>query len=106
MIDCPSSRQCSFNGNPYPLDLTDKMSWDAWDRARLQHMWSVSSGGRTLFMRFGGSGTSGTVDLVDIPSGKEIPLINYVGERHPVTPIVREDLVVAIEDSSLVGYRP
>lgn len=106
VIDCPSSRQCSFNGNPYPLDLTDKMSWDAWDRARLQHMWLVSSGGRTLFMRFGGSGTSGTVDLVDIPSGKEIPLINYVGERRPVTPIVREDLVVAIGGSSLVGYRP
>lgn len=106
VIDCPSRRQCSFNGNPSPLDLTHMMSGDSWDRARCQHMWSMSSDGRTLFMRFGGSGTSGAVDLVDIPSGKEIPLINYVGDRRPVTPIVREDLVIAIEGSSLVGYRP
>ena len=106
VIDCPSGRQCSFNGNPYPLDLTDKMSWDAWDRARLQHMWSVSSDGRTLFMRFRRAGISGAVDLVDIPSGKEILLINNTADQRPVTPIVREDLVIAIEGSSLVGYRP
>ena len=106
VIDCPSTRQCSFNGNPSPLDFTHRVGGNVWDKARLQHMWSVSSGGRTLFMRFGGSGISGTVDLVDIPSGKEIPLINYVGERRPVTPIVREDLIVAIGGSSLVGYRP
>ena len=106
VIDCPSRKQCSFNGTPSPLDLTHKMSWDAWDRARFQDKWSASSDGRTLFMRFRGPGISGTVDLVDIPSGKEIPLIKYVGDRRPVTPVVREDLVVAIEGSSLVGYRP
>ena len=106
VIDCPSRRQCSFNGNPSPLDLTNKMSGDVWDKARFQHMWSVSSDGRTLFMRFGGSGTSGAVDLVDIPSGKEIPLINDAAGRRTVTPIVRDDLVIAIEGSSLVGYRP
>ena len=106
VIDCPSRQECSFNGNPSPLDLTHKMSWDVRDRARFQHEWSLSSDGRTLFMRFGGSGTSGTVDLVDIPSGKEIPLINHAAGRRTVTPIVREDLVIAIEGSSLVGYRP
>ena len=106
VIDCPSRQECSFNGNPSPLDLTHKMSWDVRDRARFQDTWSVSSDGRTLFMRFGGSGTSGTVDLVDIPSGKEIPLINHAAGRRTVTPIVREDLVIAIEGSSLVGYRP
>ncbi|WP_423861339.1 hypothetical protein [Arachnia propionica] len=106
VIDCPSRRQCSFNGNPSPLDLAHSLGGNAWDRARFQHVWSLSSDGRTLFMRPRGPGISGTVDLVDIPSGKEIPLINYVGDRRPVTPIVREDLVIAIEGSSLVGYRP
>ena len=106
VIDCPSTRQCSFNGNPSPLDFTHRVGGNVWDKARFQHEWSVSSDGRTLFMRFGGSGTSGTVDLVDIPSGKEIPLINYAEDRRPVTPLVREDLVIAIEGSSLVGYRP
>jgi len=106
VIDCPSRRQCSFNGNPSPLDLAHSLGGNAWDRARFQHVWSLSSDGRTLFMRPRGPGISGTVDLVDIPSGKEIPLINYVGDRRPVTPVVREDLVIAIEGSSLVGYRP
>ena len=106
VIDCPSTRQCSFNGTPSPLDLEHSVSGNAWDRARFQDKWSVSSDGRTLFMRFGGRGTLGTVDLVDIPSGKEIPLINYAEDRRPVTPLVREDLVIAIEGSSLVGYRP
>ena len=105
-IDCPSRKQCFFNGNPSPLDLEYSVGGNAWDRAKFQHEWSLSSDGRTLFMRFGGSGTSGTVDLVDIPSGKEIPLINHAAGRRTVTPIVREDLVIAIEGSSLVGYRP
>ena len=104
-IDCPSRQQRFFNGNPSPPRITGVMDGNASDRAKYQQAWSVSSDGRTLFMR-PRTGTSGTVDLVDIPSGKEIPLINYVGERRPVTPIVREDLVVAIEGSSLVGYRP
>ena len=105
VIDCPSGPECSLNGNPFLLPKHMAYRGDP-GRAGYQLAWSMSSDGRTLFMRFGGRGTSGTVDLVDIPSGKEIPLINNTAGRRPVMPVVREDLVIAIEGSSLVGYRP
>lgn len=105
VIDCPSGPECSLNGNPFLLPKHMAYRGDP-GRAGYQLAWSMSSDGRTLFMRFGGRGTSGTVDLVDIPSGKEIPLINNTAGRRPVMPVVREDLVIAIEGSSLVGYLP
>ena len=105
VIDCPSRQQCFFNGNPSPPRITGVMDGNASDRAKYQQAWSVSSDGRTLFMRPSGL-DSLTGNLVDIPSGKEIPLTNDATGRPTVVPLMRDDLVIAIEGSSLVGYRP
>lgn len=106
VIDCPSSRQCSLNGNPFLLPK--HMAYRGVPgRAGYQLAWSMSSDGRSLFMRPHGLDIGRTVCLVDIPGGKDIPLTEgSLTSRGTVAPLMRDDLVIAIEGSSLVGYRP
>ena len=106
VIDCPSSRQCSLNGNPFLLPKHMAYRGDP-GRAGYQLAWSMSSDGRSLFMRPHGLDIRRAVCLVDIPGGKDIPLTEgSLTSRGTVAPLMRDDLVIAIEGSSLVGYRP
>lgn len=106
VIDCPSGPECSLNGNPFLLPK--HMAYRGVPgRAGYQLAWSMSSDGRNLFMRPHGLDIRRAVCLVDIPGGKDIPLTEgSVTNRGTVAPLMREDLVIAIEGSSLVGYRP
>ena len=106
VIDCPSGPECSLNGNPFLLPK--HMAYRGVPgRAGYQLAWSMSSDGRNLFMRPHGLDIRRAVCLVDIPGGKDIPLTEgSVTNRGTVAPLMRDDLVIAIEGSSLVGYRP
>ena len=106
VIDCPSGPECSLNGNPFslPRHMADR---EIPGRAGYQLAWSMSSDGRSLFMRPHGLDIRRAVCLVDIPGGKYIQLTKGgVTNRGTVAPLMRDDLVIAIEGSSLVGYRP
>ncbi len=106
VIDCPSGPECSLNGNPFLLPKHMAYRGDP-GRAGYQLAWSMSSDGRNLFMRPHGLDIGRAVCLVDIPGGKDIPLTKgSVTNRGTVAPLMRDDLVIAIEGSSLVGYRP
>ena len=106
VIDCPSGPECSLNGNPFLLPKHMAYRGDP-GRAGYQLAWSMSSDGRNLFMRPHGLDIGRAVCLVDIPGGKDIPLTKgSLTSRGTVAPLMRDDLVIAIEGSSLVGYRP
>ena len=104
-LTCTDTTHCSLNGNP--LTLSDDVAmWNKPARAQFQSSWKLSSDKRTLTIR-GRSASSaiGAVFVIDMAS--KTPLAPLpITSRGAVIPVWRQDFIVAIDGSTLVGYTP
>lgn len=104
-ITCTDATHCSLHG--YPLTLSDDVAtWNTPARAQFQSSWKLSSDKRTLTIR-GRSPSSeiGAVFIIDTAS--KTPLAPLpITSRGAVIPVWRQDFIVAIDGSTLVGYAP
>ena len=104
-ITCTDATHCSLHG--YPLTLSDDVAtWNTPARAQFQSSWKLSSDKRTLTIR-GRSPSSeiGAVFIIDTASKTPMAPLP-ITSRGAVIPVWRQDFIVAIDGSTLVGYAP
>ena len=104
-LTCTDATHCSLNGNPLTLS-DDVATWNTPARAQFQSSWKLSTDKRTLAIR-GRSASSeiGAVFMIDTAS--KTPLAPLpITSRGAVIPVWRQDFIVAIDGSTLVGYAP
>lgn len=104
-ITCTEAAHCSLNGTP--LTLSDGIAtWDTPARAQFQNSWKLSSDKRTLTIR-GRSASSevGAVFMIDTASKTPMDPLPLTS-RGAFIPVWRQDFIVAIDGSKLVGYAP
>ena len=104
-LTCSDATHCSLNGTP--LTLSDEVAmWNTPARAQFQSSWKLSSDKRTLTIR-GRSASSeiGAVFMIDTTSKTPMDPLP-ITSRGAVIPVWRQNLIVAIDGSTLVGYAP